>query len=70
VSHDVIISLTANTGTPQGLRIQAELDAASYPTGVKVTDQELATVRLKPGAFDGESNYCILPTRRKKWSTH
>jgi Rhodopirellula transposase DDE domain len=63
VSHDVIISLIANTGTAQGLKIQAELDTASYPTGVKVTDQELATVRLKPGAFHGEWNYCILPTR-------
>jgi hypothetical protein len=65
VSHDVIISLIANTKTAQGLKIQAELDMASYPTGVKVTDQELATVRLKPGAFHGEWNYCILPTRRK-----
>jgi Rhodopirellula transposase DDE domain len=65
VSHEVIISLIANTATAQGLKIQAELDTTSYPTGVKVTDQELAAVRLKPGEFHGEWNYCILPTRRK-----
>jgi hypothetical protein len=65
VSHDVIIGLIANTGTAQGLKIQAELDTANYPTGVKVTDQELAAVRLEPGAFHGEWNYCILPNRRK-----
>ncbi len=48
VSHEVIINLIANTATAQGLNIQAELDTGCYPTGVKVTDQELAVVRLKP----------------------
>jgi hypothetical protein len=66
VSHDVIINLIANTATVQGLKIRAELDTAIYPTGVKVTDQELAAVKLKPGAFRGEWNYCILPIRQKK----
>jgi hypothetical protein len=66
VSHDVIINLIANTATAQGLKIRAELDTASYPTGVKVSDQELAAVKLKPGGFRGEWNYCILPSRPKK----
>ena len=54
VSHEVIINLIANTATTQGLQIQAELDTASYPTGVKVTDEELAAVKLKPSKFHGE----------------
>jgi hypothetical protein len=66
VSHEVIINLIANTTTAHGLKIRAELDTASYPTGVKVTDQELAAVKLKPRAFHGEWNYCILPSRPKK----
>ena len=66
VSHEVIINLIANTATTQGLQIQAELDTASYPTGVKVTDEELAAVKLKPSKFHGEWNYRVLPSRKKK----
>jgi len=37
------------------------LDTNSYPTGVKVTDEELATVRIKKAKFHGEWNYTISP---------
>jgi len=66
VSHDVIITLIANTATAKGLRIKAELDPQAYPLGIKVTDEELAAVNLQPAPFHGEWNYCILPTHRKK----
>jgi hypothetical protein len=61
ISHEVIISLIANTATAKGLTIQAELDAGSYPTGIKISDKQLATVNLKPEPFHGEWNYKILP---------
>jgi hypothetical protein len=66
VSHDVIINLIANTATDQGLTIRAELDPGSYPTGIKVTDEQLATVNITPDAFHGEWNYSIQPGKRKK----
>jgi Rhodopirellula transposase DDE domain len=66
VSHDVIIPLIANTATAQGLTIKAELDSGTYPTGIKVTDQELAGINLTPAPFHGDWNYCILPSRQKK----
>jgi hypothetical protein len=66
VSHEVIINLIANTATAKGLRIQAELDHGTYPTGIKVTDEELAQVRLKRTAFHGDWNYSVLPQRLKK----
>jgi hypothetical protein len=66
VSHELIINLIANTATAQGLKIQAELDPASYPTGVKVTDEELAAVTFRPGPFHSEWNYCILPAKTRK----
>ena len=65
VSHDVILNLIAATCTQQGLRIKAELDSGLYPTGIKVADDELAAVNLKPADFHGEWNYRILPTHRK-----
>ena len=64
VSHEVIVELIGATTSQQGLRIQAELDAGSYPTQVKVTDEEMAAVHLAPHEFHGEWNYTIAPEGR------
>ena len=61
-SHEVVINLIANTKTQQGLKVRAKLDTNQYPSGVKVTDEELAAVSLKPEKFHGEWNYLICPT--------
>lgn len=66
ISHEVIIQLIANTTTAQGLKLKAELDRREYPTGTKVTPQQLAAVRLKPAKFHGEWNYRILSNATKK----
>jgi hypothetical protein len=66
VSHDVIINLIANTTTAKGLRIKAELDRKAYPLGIKVSDEELAAVKIQPASFHGEWNYRILPKRQKR----
>jgi len=65
VSHEVIINLIANTATQQGLIIQAELDTSSYPTGLKVSDEELARVNLITHSFHGDWNYTIAPAHKK-----
>jgi hypothetical protein len=61
-SHEVIVNLIAHTTTQTGLMIRAALDSRQYPTGVKVSDQELENVRLHKANFHGEWNYTILPT--------
>lgn len=66
VSHEVIVNLIANTATQQGLKIRAELDLAHYPTGTKVTDDQLQRVKLTPHKFHGDWNYTITPTQAKK----
>jgi hypothetical protein len=63
ISHQVIVNLIANTTTNQGLQIRAALDTGKYPIGVKVTNEELADVRLKPALFHGDWNYTITPER-------
>ncbi len=65
ISHDIIINLIASTATKTGLKIRAELDRGSYPTGVAVADEELASVNLKRASFHGDWNYSIRPKRRK-----
>jgi hypothetical protein len=66
ISHEVIVNLIAHTTTQQGLTIQAALDTGCYPTGIKITDQELDQVKLKKAKFHGEWNYTIMPTKATK----
>jgi hypothetical protein len=61
VSHQVIVNLIAGTTTRAGLRVHAELDTQRYPTGIKVSDAELAQVRIKKDDFHGDWNYKIIP---------
>ena len=61
----LVVNLIANTTTRTGLKIRAALDTDQYPSGIKVTDQELAAVNLIPADFHGEWNYTILPTPKK-----
>ncbi len=63
VSRQAIVSLIAATTTEAGLAVRAALDTNRYETGIKVSDEELAHVRLKPDAFHGEWNYRITPRR-------
>lgn len=60
-SHEVIVQLIAATSNRKGLRVHAELDPASYPAGTKVSDEEMAALRIEPSAFHGEWNYALLP---------
>jgi hypothetical protein len=61
INFEVIVNLIAATTTDKGLQVRSELDTNTYPAGVKVTNKELAQVRLKPDAFHGDWNYGILP---------
>lgn len=61
VSHEVIIQLIANTTTATGLEILAELDDGIYPTGIKVSDEEIASLKIKKAKFHGDWNYSLHP---------
>jgi transposase len=61
VSYAVILKLIAATTTEAGLTVQCQLDTNTYPTGRKVSDEEMATLSLQPDLFHGEWNYTILP---------
>lgn len=65
VSHEVIVNLIAATTTRNGLKVRAELDPNQYPKGIKVTDEELAAVRILRDEFHGEWNYTIMPSKLK-----
>src|SRR5204863_8763300 len=63
-----IVSLIGSTHSRSGLRVRSELDRGAYPSGVTITDAQLATVRLERHRFHGDWNYTIhpAPTRRHR----
>ena len=61
VSHEVIVKLIGETTTSIGLEVKAQLDKRRYPVKVKVTDEEMKIVKIRPHKFHGEWNYSINP---------
>ena len=45
----------------------ATLERGSYPTGIKVIDEQLDTVNMTPDEFHGEWSYSIQPENRDMW---
>ncbi len=60
-SLQVVVNLIGNTRTKTGKTVQARLDQNLYPTGIKVTDQQLNDIAIEPNSFHGEWNYIIKP---------
>jgi len=56
-----VIELIANTTTETGLKIRCELDPNAYPKGIKVSDEEMATLNIKRDEFHPDWNYAIEP---------
>ncbi len=58
---ETVVNLIANTTTSKGLRIKAALDSRRYADKIKVSDDDFATVNIKPNTFHGDWNYAIRP---------
>jgi hypothetical protein len=61
--YETIVNLIAKTTTAKGLRVTCRLDRRKYPTGRKITAQEMKQVNIYPDKFHGEWNYVIKPHR-------
>lgn len=62
VSYETVIQLIGATHTRTGLTVQAGLDQHAYPTGIKISDDQMAHIQLQKDRFHGEWNYTISPT--------
>ena len=60
-SFETVIELISHTTTKQGLTVTAVKDTNSYPTGIKVSDEDLATLNITREPFHGDWNYTIQP---------
>lgn len=67
-SHEVIVETIAATTTGSGSKVHAELDTTTYPTGVKIPDEQMKALEkhgiLTRDAFHGEWNYTLNPPTR------
>jgi transposase len=58
-SHEVIVASIAATTTRTGLTVHAELDTSAYPTGVQVSDAQIAALAMTRHRFHGDWNYTL-----------
>jgi len=61
LDYETIVNLISRTATATGLKVTCRLDRRKYPTGRKVTDEEMKRVNIKRNAFHGDWNYTIQP---------
>ena len=59
--YETIVNLIARTTTAEGLKVTCRLDRRKYPTGRKVSNDEMKSLDLKRSRFHGEWNYVIQP---------
>lgn len=59
ISVQAIVELIGNTRTSKGLVVKAALDSNHYPSGKKISNEQLSHVQLEPHKFHGDWNYTI-----------
>jgi hypothetical protein len=65
LDYETIVQLIAKTTTAKGLKVTCRLDRRKYPTGRKVSIEEMKQVNIRPNKFHGEWNYTLEPRLTK-----
>jgi len=60
-SYDTLLNFIRTTTSTTGFRCQADLDTMIYETGITVSEEELAQVRIRPHRRFPNWNYTIYP---------
>ncbi len=62
VSYETVVNLIIGaTRTKTGLRIKAALDTREYEAGVKISDEQMERINLRPHSTNPFWNYTISP---------
>ena len=62
-SYQTILNYASTTRTSTGLKVNSYLVKTDYPKGVKVSDQEMEQLRLRPHDTQPTRNYTLSPRR-------
>ena len=60
-TYETIVNLIGNTTNRAGLIVRARLDRRRYPTGKKISRNELRELKIERDDFHGDWNYVIRP---------
>jgi hypothetical protein len=66
ISHEVVVNLIGHTTPNTGLIIQAELDKNAYPTGIKVSREDMKPLHLSPAQFHGKDWHSAIKPRQQR----
>ena len=66
LTRATVVSLIAATRTSTGLKIRCRLDRRVYPNGIKVTDEQMASLKIERSDFHGDWNYTIWPSKSRR----
>ncbi len=61
ISYETIIKLVSGTKTRKGLTVASRLDEKEYSKGVKISDEDMAKLRIEYHSLHPKWNYSILP---------
>jgi hypothetical protein len=61
ISRQTVVELIASTTTKAGLTVRCELDTGTYPKGIQVSKEEMASLNVTGDAFHPEWNYTVSP---------
>jgi hypothetical protein len=59
--YETIVKLIAQTTTAKGLKVTCRLDRRKYPTGRKVTNEQMRRLSIERHTFHGDWNYTVRP---------
>jgi hypothetical protein len=65
VSYETVVNLIGATRTRTGLRVKAKPDVKFYEAGVKITDEEMRSIKLRSHRTQPGLNYTISPRAKK-----
>ena len=60
-SYETVLKYLRTTGTSTGLKVKAYLAPNYYPTGVRISDKQMATLRIQEHDTQPKRNYTLRP---------
>jgi transposase len=61
VTYEIIVKLIGETKTSKGLKVTARLDDKEYKKGIKITDDDMSRINIRPDQIHPKWNYSISP---------
>ena len=60
-SFELILNYIASTSTRTGLVVTSQLNTKQYPTGIKISDEQMEAINITPNEHIPKWNYTVSP---------